>query len=94
MAFPHPVQEGPVVRLPNPAGDLMRRVDTTLENVDDVLGRVDTSLAEVTSVLTDVRGLLGELTAEMALVHQLPEIAAQIQTIADVVQRLDGGRPE
>jgi len=78
-----------VVRLPNPAGDLMRRVDTTLENVDEVLGRVDTSLAEVTAVLADVRGLLSELTAEMALVHQLPEIAAQIHGIADAVARLE-----
>ena len=33
-----------MVRL-NPAGDLMRRVDTRLENVDGLLGRVDTTLA-------------------------------------------------
>jgi hypothetical protein len=34
--------------IPNPVGDLVKRVDHTLENVDPVLGRVDVTLAAVT----------------------------------------------
>jgi len=60
--------------IPNPVGDLLKRVDGTLGTVDDVLVRVDTTLGEV-------RSLLAELQNELHLLRQVPEMAAKLDEI-------------
>ena len=60
--------------LPNPVGDVLKRVDGTLGTVDDVLVQVDATLAEV-------RSLLAELQAELHLLRQAPEMAAKLDEI-------------
>jgi hypothetical protein len=60
--------------IPNPVGDLLKRVDGTLLTVDDVLVRVEGTLSEVSS-------LLAELQDEMKLLHQVPEMAAKLDEV-------------
>ena len=60
--------------LPNPVGDVLKRVDGTLVTVDDVLVQVDATLAEV-------RALLAELQADLHLLRQVPEMAAKLDEI-------------
>jgi hypothetical protein len=85
--------------IPNPAGDLMRRVDKTLENVDTVLARVDGTLADVnaklgnvdstlrdaTTVLIEVQSLLTEFRDEIELLREVPAIKQQLDDIYRVV---------
>jgi hypothetical protein len=52
--------------IPNPAGNLLRRVDHTLERVDGVVTQVDTTLTEVGGTLTSVDGKLGTVDATLA----------------------------
>jgi ABC-type transporter Mla subunit MlaD len=75
----------------NPIGDVLARVDRALAAVDGVVGRVDGTLAEATDVLSDVRSLLRELETELALLHRLPEIAAQLEEVHRIVTRDDRG---
>ena len=49
-------------RLPNPAGNIIRRVDGVLEDVDGVLGRVDTTLSSVDGTLKQVEGTHSAVT--------------------------------
>ena len=66
--------------IPNPVGDVLKRVDGTLGTVDDVLLRVDTTLGEV-------RTLLAELRDELELLHQVPEMAAKLDEIHRLVSK-------
>lgn len=92
--------------IPNPAGDLWRRVHTMLTDVDGVLGRVDGTLASVgttlasvdvtlrdaTEVLTAVRGLLGDLHDKLELLDQVPVLATQLQDVHRIVSSLAADR--
>ena len=49
---PRPRRPGAVPLIPNPVGDLLKRVDGTLGTVDDLLVRVNASLDEVSGTLT------------------------------------------
>ena len=60
--------------IPNPVGDVLKRVDGTLGTVDDLMRRVDGQLEEV-------RALLAELEDEMQLLRQVPEMAAKLDEI-------------
>ena len=60
--------------IPNPVGDVLRRVDGTLLTVDDVLVRVEGTLNEVRSLLTELQG-------ELQLLHQVPDMAAKLDEI-------------
>lgn len=85
--------------LPNPAGDLLKRVDRTLEAVAPVLGRVDGTLvtvdgtltsvdellADATAVLKDVRGVLGELADQLRIVERLPDMERRLVAISEAV---------
>ena len=69
---------GLVARLiPNPAGDLWRRVDTMLSDVDGMLGRVDGTLSSVDGTLRSVDGTL-------------TSVAGTLDTVAGTLSNVDG----
>ena len=86
----------------NPVGELLKRVDRTLESVEPVLGRVDATLgdvdgtltsvsgtlAESTAVLQQVRDLLVELEAELALLREVPAMKIKLDEIHAAVSAL------
>ena len=78
--------------LPNPAGDLWRRVDKMLADVDEVLPRVDGTLRDATDVLTSVRDLLGDLREKLELLDQVPALATQLQDVHRIVTALAADR--
>ena len=117
MAVLRPTRQGSYLRvtfgvarfLPNPAGDLLRRVDRSLTNAEDTMERVDgqltevnsklgdvggtlatagTTLGDATAVLREVRSLLAELQSELALLRQVPELAAKLDDIHRIVTEL------
>ena len=59
--------------IPNPVGDVLKRVDGTIATVDGQLGRVDGTLSDVGATLDEVRALLAELQEELHLLKQVPE---------------------
>lgn len=71
--------------IPNPVGDVLKRVDGTLGNVDVVLPQVEKTLGEATTVLREVRSLLSELHEELQLLRQVPEMAAKLEEIHGIV---------
>jgi hypothetical protein len=81
--------------IPNPAGDLWRRVDKMLADVDGVLGRVDGTLVSVdvtlrdaTDVLGEVRTLLADLHDKLELLDQVPAMATRLDDVHRIVSRL------
>ena len=76
--------------IPNPVGDLLKRVEGTLGNVDAVMPQVEQTVGEATAVLVEVRSLLAELQEDLQLIRQVPEMAARLDEIHAAVRN---GRP-
>lgn len=88
--------------IPNPAGDdvigevdgtlrevsgTLKTVDGTLKTVSGTLKSVESTLGEATDVLSAVRSLLTELEVEVRLVRRVPEIAAQVREIHQLLSK-------
>ena len=71
--------------IPNPVGDVLKRVDGTLGTVDDIMRRVDGQLGDVNTTLAEVRSLLADLEEEMQLLRQVPDMAAKLDEIHRMV---------
>ncbi|MTD45987.1 hypothetical protein GKE82_17255 [Conexibacter sp. W3-3-2] len=70
--------------IPNPAGDLLKRVDITLANVDPVLSRVDDTLGHVDQTLDTVRDTLGEVSGT------LKDATTTLGDVRELLVRLEG----
>ncbi|HYI35216.1 MAG TPA: DUF948 domain-containing protein [Thermoleophilaceae bacterium] len=76
----------------NPVGDVLKRVDHTLDSADASLARVDETLhgvegtlAEATTVLAGVQDLLATLEDKLELLDQVPAVLAHLEEIKAAV---------
>jgi hypothetical protein len=67
--------------------DKLTTVDTTLTSVDGTLVEVKSTLAETSETLTQVKTLLSELEGELALLKQLPALAAKLDEVHAAVTK-------
>src|SRR5207302_7750710 len=78
--------------LPNPAGDLLRRVDRSLTNAEDVMERVDSQLTEVNSRLGDVGGTLATagttLEDATAVLSEVRSLLAELQSELELLRQV------
>jgi len=71
----------------NPVGDVLKRVDRTLDSADASLARVDETLHGVDSTLTTVSGTLSEANASL---ERVGGTLAEATTVLAGVQELLG----
>ena len=64
--------------IPHPVNDVIKRVDGTLAAVDELLNRVDSTLANVETLLRELHG-------ELALLREVPDMAAKLDEVHAIV---------